>query len=391
MFLYNRLLNIDLPEKQSAFLWGARKTGKSTFLKNTFPNSLCYDLLKEDLYFSLLKNPSLLRYEIQSQSLEILKYPVIIDEIQRIPALLNEIHWMIEHTPASFILCGSSARKLRRAGVNLLGGRAWDYYCFPLVYPEITDFDLLRVFQNGTIPSHYQAHNIKKSILSYINNYLIQEIKEESLVRNLPAFARFLDSVTFVNGELVNYTNFARETGVDTKTIQEYFQILIDTLIGYYLMPYTCPSRRALITSMPKFYLFDVGVTNGLAKRKIETLKGAEAGKSFEQYIFLELYAYKMMKDIRDDITYWRTKEGLEVDFVIGQATTAIEVKISEYVNSQDLGGLVAFAEEYGTKNLYVVSQEPRMRKITVKGKDIIIMNYKKFLEKLWAGEIMGE
>lgn len=385
------MLNIDLPEKQSAFLWGARKTGKSTFLKNTFPNALCYDLLKEDLYFSLLKNPSLLRHEIQSQSLETLKHPVIIDEIQRIPALLNEIHWMIEHTPASFILCGSSARKLRRAGVNLLGGRAWDYYCFPLVYPEITDFDLLRVFQNGTIPSHYQAHNIKKSILSYINNYLIQEIKEESLVRNLPAFARFLDSVTFVNGELVNYTNFARETGVDTKTIQEYFQILIDTLIGYYLMPYTRPSRRALITSMPKFYLFDVGVTNGLAKRKIETLKGAEAGKSFEQYIFLELYAYKMMKDIRNDITYWRTKEGLEVDFVIGQAATAIEVKISEHINSQDLSGLVAFAEEYGTKNLYVVSQEPRMRKITVKGKDIIIMNYKKFLEKLWVGEIMRE
>ncbi len=389
MVLYKRILHIDLPEKQSTFLWGARKTGKSTFLKKHFPNSLYYDLLKSDLFFELSKTPSLLREEILAQPKEKLLHPIIIDEIQKVPALLDEVHWLIENTKASFILCGSSARKLRRAGVNLLGGRAWSYYCLPLVYPELTDFDLLKVFQNGTLAPHYRATNLKKTFRAYCNDYLKQEIKEESLVRNLPAFARFLDNIALTNGEMVVYTNIARECGVDAKTVKEYFQILIDTLIGYYLKPYNKEARRQLITASPKFYLFDVGVANALAHRRIEVLKGAEAGKSLEHYIFLELHAYKMMKDRDEEITYWRTKNGLEVDFVLGDGKVGIEVKISNTIRTDNLKGLVGLSEEYGTKKLYVVCLETRIRKIKFKGVDIIILNYAIFLEKLWAGEIM--
>lgn len=388
--MYKRILKIDLPKKQSAFLWGARKTGKSTYLKEYFPQSLVFDLLKSDLFLTLSKSPSLLREEICAQAEDVLKYPVIIDEIQKIPGLLDEIHWLIENTSAHFILCGSSARKLRRVGVNLLGGRAWSYYFFPLVYPELTDFDLLKVFSHGTIPSHYEASNFKKSLKSYINDYLTQEIQLESLVRNLPSFAKFLDSVGFTNGELVNYLNISRECAVDAKTVKEYYQILIDTLIGYYVYPYDKPSRRQLITSMPKFYLFDVGVANTLGKKIIKTLRGTEAGKSFEHYIFLEMHAYKMMNDCDQDITYWRTKSGTEVDFVIGNAEIGIEVKISDSISSQDLKGLSAFAEDYNPKKLYVVCREPRMRKTVYNGRDIYIVNYQIFLEKLWKGEIFS-
>ncbi|MBS0185746.1 MAG: AAA family ATPase [Proteobacteria bacterium] len=165
--MYKRILKIDLPKKQSAFLWGARKTGKSTYLKENFPNSLFYDLLKSDMFFTFSKSPFLFREEICAQSEDRFNDPVIIDEIQKIPSLLDEIHWLIENTPAHFILCGSSARKLRRVGVNLLGGRAWSYYFFPLVYPEIVNFNLLKVFSHGTIPSHYDALNYKKSLKSY--------------------------------------------------------------------------------------------------------------------------------------------------------------------------------------------------------------------------------
>ncbi|HQS84118.1 MAG: AAA family ATPase [Alphaproteobacteria bacterium 16-39-46] len=388
--MYKRILKIDLPKKQSAFLWGARKTGKSTYLKEHYPKSLFYDLLKSELFFAFSKSPFLFREEILSQTEDLLKYPVIIDEIQKIPSLLDEIHWLIENTSAHFILCGSSARKLRRVGVNLLGGRAWSYYFFPLVYPEITNFNLLKVFSHGTIPSHYDTSNYKKSLKSYINDYLTQEIQLESLVRNLPAFAKFLDSVGFTNGELVNYLNISRECAVDAKTVKEYYQILIDTLIGYYIYPFNKPSRRQLTTSMPKFYLFDVGVANALGKKRIETLRGTEAGKSFEQYIFLEMHAYKMMKESDHDITYWRTKNGIEVDFVIGNAEIGIEVKISDSISSQDLKGLVTFAEEYNPKKLYVVCQEARMRKTTHKDQEIHILNYQIFLEKLWKGEIFN-
>lgn len=386
---YDRLLNVDLPEKQSTFLWGARKTGKSTYLRTKFPASVYYDLLKSDLYLRLAKEPSILREEILALPSERLAYPIIVDEVQKIPLLLDEIHWLIENTEAYFILCGSSARKLKKSGVNLLGGRAWSYHLFPLVYPEIHDFDLLKILNVGTIPSHYASANPQKSLKAYVDDYLTQEIQAEGLVRNLPSFAKFLDNVGFSNGDMTNYNNISRDCGVDAKTVKEYYQILIDTLVGYYIFPYKKRVKRDIISSTPKFYLFDIGASNILARRTISSLQGPEAGKAFEQLILLELMAYKKMNDKPFDITYWRTKTGLEVDFILDNAEIAIEVKISNRVRKTDLKGLLAFAQEHLTKRLYVVSTEPTARKVVHEDIQITVLPYKDFLQKLWAGELI--
>ena len=395
--MYHRILKINLPKKQSAFLWGARKTGKSTYLKKHFPNSIYYDLLKSDLYFNLSKQPFRLREEIvalfSSDNQAVLENPIIIDEVQKIPQLLNEIHWLIENTEAKFILCGSSARKLRQGGVNLLGGRAWGYNFYPLVYPEISDFNLLKIFNFGAIPSHYNSSNSTKSLKAYVQDYLKLEIQSEGLVRNLPAFAKFLDSIGFNNGEMVNYTNIARDCGIDAKTVKEYYQILIDTLLGYYIFPFKKQASRNIILSTPKFYLFDVGVANYISKNNILSLKGTAAGKSLEHYIFLELLAYRGINDLDFTIDYWRTKAGLEIDFVLSthnKILAAIEVKISSKIDKIDLKALIVFAEEQDIKLLYMVSLESRARKVVInQTTEILILPYQEFLKKLWEGNLI--
>lgn len=388
MIPYQRYLQLDLPKKQSAFLWGARKTGKSTFLKTAFPNAVYYDLLKSDVLFRLMKSPYIFREEVMAlQNKELL---IIIDEVQKIPQLLDEVHWLIDNTSFKFILCGSSARKLKRQGVNMLGGRAWKYNFFPLIYPEITDFDLLKVFNNGTIPSHYQAISIKKFLKAYIEDYLTLEIQAEGLVRNLPAFARFLDALRFSHGEMINYTNIARQAGVDAKTIREYFFILIDTLMGYFLYPYQKRLSRDIISITPKFYLFDVGVANALKHHTFHDLKGADAGKALEHYVFLELIAYKHLNDLDFNITYWRTKSGLEVDFILGEGEIAIEVKISTQVHNTELKSIKAFCTEYKPKNSYVVSLELNKRQINLEQGNITILPIQCFLEQLWSHQIIN-
>jgi len=389
MVKYNRLLNIELPEKQSAFLWGARKTGKSTYLEKNFPHSVYYDLLKSDLYLRYSKQPSLLREEILALTDAELASPIIIDEIQKIPLLLDEIHWLIEHTNARFILCGSSARKLKKHAANLLGGRAWRYSFFPLVYKEVFDFDLIKALNTGLIPSHYLSKNPQKSLQSYIEDYLIQEIQMEGLARNLPLFARFLDVVGHSNGELLNFTNIARDCAIDAKTVKNYYEVLVDTLLGYFIPPFTKKIKRETIQATSKFYLFDVGLAQTLAKRTIQVLKGSEAGKAFEHFILMELIAYKEIANKNFDIAFWRTKTGLEVDFILNQGEVAIEVKISDHVAMIDAKGLVAFQEEHQSKKNYVVSMDLRKRKIALKNGEILILPYKTFLDMLWAGKIV--
>ena len=394
---YKRILKIDLPRKQSAFLWGARKTGKSTYLAVTFPNSLRYDLLQSDLYLKYSKEPYRFREEILALSSEVLQYPIIVDEVQKVPQLLDEIHWLIENTDAYFMLCGSSARKLKMTGVNLLGGRAWRYAFYPLVSAEIPDFDLLKVLNNGLIPSHYLSPDPHKSLNAYIQDYLTQEIQSEGLTRNLPAFARFLDALVFSNGELTNFANIASDAAIDAKTVKAYYNILVDTLLGYFVLPYGKTIKRDVISKTAKFYLFDVGVATHLAKRKILTLGGSEAGKAFEHFILMELIAYRGIKDLDFDINFWRTKTGLEVDFILGHGDVAIEVKIASRVDKSDLKGLLAFAEEHKPKKCYVVCLEKSKRKILLnydhdakqKGGDILVLPYKEFLVMLWDGKIV--
>ncbi len=381
---------MKLPEGQSTFFWGARKTGKSFYLKTHFPNSVYYNLLETDLYFRLLKAPHLLREEILSLDEKTLSYPIIVDEIQKIPILLDEVHWLIENSEAYFILCGSSARKLKREGVNLLGGRAWRYEFFPLVYPEIENFDLLHALNCGLIPSHYNSKNCYKSVKSYVNDYLKEEIRAEGLVRNLAAFAQFLDVSAFSNGELLNFSNISRDCGVDAKTIKEYYQILVDTLLGYFIYPYKKKIKREDLVASPKFYFFDVGVVNRLTKRTISQLKGIEAGNAFENYILMELMAYKGLNELEFDIHFWRTNSGLEVDFILGDAEVAIEVKISDQIKSSDIHGLIAFQQAYQPKTAIVVNTAPRQRRMILPNGQIIeIMPWCTFLEMLWLGKIM--
>ena len=391
--MYARKLQIRLPAKQSTFLWGARQAGKSSYLRQHYPDSIYYDLLNTHEITRFTREPHLLYEEINVLSKDKLKHPVIIDEIQKVPDLLNEVHRLIEDRHVQFILCGSSARKLKNQSTNLLGGRAWIYHLYPLTFVEIKRFDLLRALQHGLIPRHYDAKPefINDYLQAYIDIYLTEEIRNEGLVRNLKGFARFLDVAGLSNGQMINANNIARDCGVDRTTVQGYYQILIDTMLGYHLYPYRKKVRRDIITATPKFYLFDVGIANYLARQNLISLKGHIAGQSFEHFILMELKAYIDYSRKRIDLTYWRTKTGLEVDFILGDSKVAIEVKISEQVHQQDLKGLISFCEEHPKTKPIVVSQDKRERILeTDSGLSIHIMPWHLFLERLWSGEVLN-
>lgn len=381
-----RALNLDLPPGRTAFFWGARGTGKTTLLRQRFSKSTRYDLLETDTFLRLSKEPFRLREETSAlHEKNRLIQPVILDEIQKIPALLDEIHWLIENKKVSFILCGSSARKLKRSHANLLGGRAWRYELYPLTTRELGKrFDLLKALNRGLIPSHYLDDNYQRSVKSYIQDYLKEEIQYEGLVRSLPAFARFLDTIPFSNGELVNFSNIASECGVDSKTVVQYYRILEDTLLGRFLEPFRKRKKRQTIYATPKFYLFDVGIANYLAKRTLTASRGSDFGKAFEHFIFMELVAYRSYAERDAEFSFWRTKSGLEVDFVIGSAETAIEVKGTPHITSEDGKGLKAFAEEFHPNKSFLVCQEPKARKAD----GMTILPWGEFLESLWNGEI---
>lgn len=382
-----RILNLRLTSGQSAFLWGARKTGKSTYLREKFPNSVLYDFLKTDIFFEFSKNPSLLRERLLAKEESALKKPVILDEVQKVPQLLDEVHWLIENKGLRFVLCGSSARKLRKGHANLLGGRAWRYELFPLVSHEIGEIDLLRALNHGLIPSHYLQNNedCKKSLAAYIQDYLREEVFAEGLTRNIPAFSRFFDAFGYSHGEITNYCNIARECGVDSKTVKEYYQILIDTLLAIRVEPFKKRQSRQVITKASKYYMFDVGVAGYLTKRQITEQKGAEFGHAFEHFMLMEMVAYRSYAGKNFPINFWRTKTGVEVDFVLGQGEAAIEIKGASRVDKQDTHGLEAFIEEYSPKKCILVCNEKEKR---VHGK-IIILPWKIFLQELWAGKIL--
>lgn len=380
-----RKLHIQLPPRQSAFLWGARKTGKSTYLKETFSDSLVYDFLKTDLTFELTKRPSLLREQIMAKDADVLKLPIILDEVQKVPQLLDEVHYLIEKKGLSFVLCGSSARKLKRGKANLLGGRAWRYDLFPFVTAELKDFDLLRILNHGLIPDHYLKDNYKKSLRGYIQDYLKEEVFAEGLTRNIPAFARFFDALAYSHGELTNFSNIARDCGVDAKTVKEYYQILVDTLFGCMVEPFKKRQSRQIITKAPKFYLFDVGVAGSLSNRYISEARGSSFGQAFEHFIFMELSAHSSYSELEYKINYWRTKSGQEVDFILGDGEVAVEVKGLSFVHNKDLRSINAFINEHAPQKALVVCNETEER---IVGK-IRIMPWRKFLEELWDGKII--
>jgi predicted AAA+ superfamily ATPase len=355
--------------------------------------SAYYDLLDLRTYTRLSQEPFLLQEEILALPLEQRQKPIIIDEIQKIPLLLNTVQSLIDREKLSFILCGSSARQLKNRSVNMLGGRAWLYHFFPLVSAELSEnFDLLHVLQQGLLPNNYLTANVlvfEKNIQAYVDLYLKEEVQNEGLSRNLSGFIRFLDAVGFSQGEMVNFLNIARECALDRQTVQAYFQILIDTMMGHFIYPYAKKIKRDLITESPKFYLFDVGVANYIAKRSVTALKGEAAGKALEHFIFMELLAYIKMHRVRSKISYWRTKAGYEVDFILDDACVAIEVKISDRIHKQDLKGLAAFQVEHPHTKAIVVSQDLQKRNLeTQGGLKIIISPWREFLTELWLGQI---
>lgn len=378
---------LDLPQGQSAFLWGARSTGKSTFLKQKFPKSIYYDLLNTDVLNKLRIRPAILREELNLQPDETLQYPIIIDEVQKVLQLLDEIHWLIENKGLSFILCGSSARKLKRGAANLLGGRAWKFNFYPLTFLEVDDFDLLRALNQGLIPSIYQSSHYKRAFRAYVDLYLKEEIQAEGLVRNLPGFARFLDLVGFTNTELLNYKKIATDCGVDAKTVKEYYNILLDTLIGCYVYPFSKNEKRQVISSTPKFYLFDVGIGCYLSKKPVLELRGASAGNAFEHYILMELTAYIGINELGYKIQYWRTKTGHEVDFITEDGSVAIEVKISNNPRKTDYKGLLTYSKDHNPRLAIVVCLASEPRKTS---DNILVLPWKNFLNDLWAGKIIS-
>lgn len=383
----NRILDMKLPRGQSAFLWGARKTGKTTYLKERFPNSLVYDFLKTDLFFEISKDPSRLRERLLAQDDSALKEPIILDEVQKIPQVLDEVHWLIENKGLGFILCGSSARKLKRGHANLLGGRAWRYELFPLVSREIGKINLLRVLNHGLIPLHYLQNEdeCKKSLEAYVQDYLREEVFAEGLTRNIPAFSRFFDAFGYSHGEITNYCNIARECGVDSKTVKEYYQILVDTLLAVRIEPFKKRQSRQVITKASKYYMFDVGVAGYLTKRHVAEQRGAEFGKAFEHFMLMEISAYRSYAKKDFAIHFWRTKSGVEVDFVLGMGEIAIEIKGSSRIDRKDMTGLDAFAGEYAPKRCIIVCNEKEKR---LYGK-IEIVPWEIFLRQLWDGKIM--
>ncbi len=386
MNLIGRRLRMALPKGQSASLWGPRKTGKSTFLREHYPDSLVYDFLDTDLVLEFSKRPALLRERLLAQSAAILTYPVVLDEVQKVPSLLDEVHWLIENRGLSFILCGSSARKMKRGHANLLGGRAWRYELFPLVSAELAEVDLLRVLNRGMVPSHYLSDGYRKALDAYGRDYLKEEVFAQGLTRNVPAFARFFDAMGYSHGELTNYTNVARECGVDAKTVKEYYQILIDTLLGRRVEPFSRRQGRDVITHASKFYLFDVGLAGAITKRSIVEDRGDAFGRALEHFILMELAAHASYSELGYEINFWRTRQGAEVDFVLGGGQVAIEVKGARHIENRDCRSLHAFAAEHKPKQAILVCCEREERVVG----SVRVTPWATFLKQLWGGEVIA-
>jgi uncharacterized protein len=368
----------------SFFLWGPRQTGKTSLLRTRYPKAFWVDLLTSDEFVRFTRRPAALREEIAAAGSVSL---VVIDEVQKVPSLLDEVHWLIENRGLVFALCGSSARKVRRGHANLLGGRALRHELLGLVSAEIgSDFDLLRATRQGGLPRHYLRDNPGPLLRAYVADYLKEEIAAEGLVRNLPTFSDFLTAAALADGELVSFSTIARDCQVSPPTVREYFQILVDTLLGRFLPAYTKRPKRRVIQA-PKFYFADVGVVNVLAKRGRLEPGSPLFGKALESWIAHELYAYRAYRERFEDLSYWRLAGGTEVDFVIDDVAHAIEVKATANAHAAHLRGLREIARDHPrVKSRTLVCLEARPRR-TEDGIDVLPAT--EFLRRLWGDALL--
>lgn len=372
-----RMLDLERAlAKKSLFLWGPRQTGKSSLIRHTLRPDHSYDLLSTSAFLTLSREPWRLREEVRTPGAL-----VVIDEVQKLPVLLDEVQFLIEERRARVLLTGSSARKLRRGGVNLLGGRARSQTLHPLVSAELGDFDLMHVLNYGGLPSITLSDEPRADLASYTTDYLREEIAHEGLTRNIPAFSRFLEVAALCNGHILNHTKVASDAQVARTTVHEYFAILRDTLIGHDL-PAWGVARKRKPTATAKFYFFDIGVARHLQGRHHLDERSPDFGAAFEAWLLHELRAFN---DYRGDgsLSFWRTSSGFEVDFILDEAI-AIEVKAARRVTQSDLKGLRALAEEATLRRMILVCLEDRPR--TVEGVDIL--PYRDFLRELWSGAL---
>lgn len=383
--MFKRRLRLPVRPEDSFFLWGPRQCGKSTLVRERYPKAPILDLLSSDDFARYTRRPGLLRDEFRDSPPGTL---VLIDEIQKVPALLDEVHWLIENRGLVFGLCGSSARKLRRGHANLLGGRAVRYELFGLVSAEVgNQFDITRFLNHGCLPRHYLSERPGPRLRAYAADYLKEEIAAEALVRNLPAFAEFLWAAALGDTELVNYSNISRECGVSSVTVKEYYQILVDTLLGRLVPAYTRRPKRRVIQA-PKFYFADVGVVNRLARRGTIEAGGPLWGKALESWLCHEISAALAYQEREEPLSCWRLASGIEVDFLLGRADVAIEVKSTSRVHDRHLIGLRALREDQpGVRRRLLVCQEPRRR---VTGDGIEVLPLRRFLDQLWTGELFA-
>lgn len=364
-----------LLEKKSHFLLGPRQTGKTTLIRDTLAGARVYDLLDSSVFLALSQNLRRISEELTPDT----RF-VAIDEIQRLPELLNEVHRLIEERNIRFLLTGSSARKLRRGGVNLLGGRARTKYLHPLTYSELGEyFDLVQAVARGTLPSIYFSEDPSADLEAYAGSYLQQEVVAEGATRNVPAFSRFLRVAALCNATIVNFTNVANDAQVPRTTVYEYFEILKDTLILRELPAWKKSTKRKPLVSS-KYYFFDVGVVTTLQGRHLAP-DTPEYGQGFETYLMHELSSHTDYRS-GEQLSFWRSASGFEVDFIIGDHT-AVEVKAKNNVSAQDLKPLRRLAEERKLKRYLCVCLEPRPR--TVDG--VVVLPCREFLEALWADE----
>ena len=382
--MFNREIELPPPGTETFFLWGPRQTGKSTLLRDAYPNARWIDLLKSEEYRRYLQRPELLREELSARPVD----QVVIDEVQKVPALLDEVHWLIENSGAQFALCGSSARKVKRGGANLLGGRAIRRELFGLTANEIgKDVDVDRLLNHGYLPRAYLSDRPERLLNAYVSDYLREEVAAEALVRNVPAFADFLSLAALGDTEPVNFTNIARETGVSSHTVKSYFEILVDTLLGRWLPAYRKrPKRR--IAAAPKFYFADAGVVNHLARRA-KLAPGSELyGKAFENWVHHELVAHNSYSESYARLSYWRLTTGSEVDFIINDMEVAIEAKAAAKVRDHHLKGLRELAKDHpDVGQRIVVCLEPRSRKTS---DGILILPPNEFVQRLASGELIA-
>ncbi|MCU0650105.1 MAG: DUF4143 domain-containing protein [Gemmatimonadaceae bacterium] len=380
--LSRRLVLPEVPQ-ESFFLWGPRQVGKSSLLRATYPDARVVDLLLTEEFIRYTRQPGLLRDELRDAPPGTL---TVIDKVQRVPALLDEVHWLIERRGLVFALCGSSARKVRRGHANLLGGRAVRHELFGLVSAEIgASADLVRMANHGVLPRHYLSDKPAPRLRAYVDDYLKEEIAAEALVRNLPAFADFLRVAALSDTELVNFANVARECAVSKPTAQAYYQILVDTLLGRFVEAYTARAKRRVIQS-PKFYFADVGVVNHLAARGTVAPGSELFGKALENLMQHELSAYREYAARDWPLRYWRLASGAEVDFVLGDMDVAIEVKSSRRIATSQLGGLRALREEHPSVRRRIVACLETRRRVTEDGIEIVPVM--QLLRGLWKGEI---